>query len=69
MHDSRRSRKEEEVIADHPYYRKLEEAFTRERGRTPNDLDKLSLQQEFKVRLLVGIQEQLDRIESRLKTQ
>ena len=69
MHDSRRSRKEKEVINEHPYYKKLVEAFTRKHGRPPNDLDKLSLGREFEVLLLVGIQKQLDRIESKLEAQ
>ena len=57
------------MIANHPYYKKLEEAFTRRHGRPPNDLDKLSLERQFEVQLLVGIQKQLDRIESRLEAQ
>jgi hypothetical protein len=54
------------IISDHPYYKKLVEAFIVERGRPPNDLDKLSLQKDFEIQLLIGIQQRLDRIEDRI---
>ena len=48
-------------------YVELCEAFKREHGREPNDLDKATIRDQIKDRQLSGMQAQLDRIESMVK--